>query len=305
VAPGASGTITWAKFNTKCWDNSGTFLTGAPTGPIHIAFQIPSIAAATPFAFCVDSVSIATTAGTPDAGGGSGPGSSCTWGAGPSSSSLGNPELTCYDFAQGTVNDKTFCGYNGSETGGNNGNGACQMGKLDTVPNVANSEYFAAFPSGSFGQGKYCGMCLNVTYGGNSIVATVVDECATCGDRSGHIDLSLSAAIALGVGVGGAVGNPTNGVEYAAVSCPVTGDIVAVFNGSSSQIYFQNVVFPVASAKASGGAVANQQDGFWSFGTNVAGQTVTLTDVLGHTTSGVIPGSSGTIPGAQFADTCN
>jgi hypothetical protein len=64
------------------------------------------------------------------------------------------------------------------------------------------------------------------------------------------------------------------------------------------------VVFPVASARASGGATGTLQNGFWNFGSNISGQTVTLTDTLGHTTSGVIPGSSGTISGAQFTNAC-
>jgi len=79
---------------------------------------------------------------------------------------------------------------------------------------------------------------------------------------------------------------------------------VAVFNnGSSSQIYFQNVAFPVASATA-GGATASQQSGFWNFGGLVAGRSVTLTDTLGHTVTGTIPTSSGGSIGAQFPATC-
>jgi hypothetical protein len=214
----------------------------------------------------------------------------------------GNEELSCYDFAQGTANDKTFCGYQGAETTGNTGTGPCDLGKLDTVPNVANAQYFAAFPSGSFGQGTYCGMCVAITYGTATITATVVDDCPVC-TTAGYLDLSLSAALALGVGVPGASGAPTSGITWTAVSCSVTGDIVAVPNGGFSEIYFQNVVFPVASAKTST-ATAVQQDGFWNFGTSVAGQTVTLTDTLGHTTSGVIPSTGGAINGAQFPTSC-
>jgi hypothetical protein len=299
-----SGTVPWAAFNSKCYDNTGTFLSGPPVNPIHMEFQIPSGTVAEPFDFCVDSVAFATTLTQPDSGGGGGGGSSCTWTGGPSSAKTGAGELTCYTFAMGTANDKTFCGYNGSETNSTATGGACDLGKADTVPNVANPAYFAAFPVGTFAQGQYCGMCLNLSYGGKSIVATVVDECATC-PTSGHIDLNATAALALGVGSGGATGDATSGVTWTSVSCPVTGDIVAVLNGgSSSQIYFQNVVFPVASAKASGGASATQSTGFWNFGSNVAGQTITLTDTLGHTTSGVVPGGGGTMAGAQFTDAC-
>jgi hypothetical protein len=85
----------------------------------------------------------------------------------------------------------------------------------------------------------------------------------------------------------------------------VTGDVVAVFNnGSSSQIYFENVAFPVASATA-GGSAGNQSTGFWSFGSVVAGKAVTLTDTLGHTIQGTIPTNSGGSIGAQFPATCN
>jgi hypothetical protein len=172
------------------------------------------------------------------------------------------------------------------------------------VSNTSTGTYFAAFPVGSFGQGSYCGMCVDVSYQGKTITATIVDECATCTNSSGHIDLSLGAAVALGVGQGGSTGDPTSGVTWKAVACPVSGDIVAVYNGSSSQIYFQNVAFPVASASA-GGSTATQQNGFWNFGTLVAGKAVTLTDTLGHQVMGTIATSSGQSIGAQFPQTCN
>jgi hypothetical protein len=51
--------IPWASFNTKCWDNSGTALSGAPSAS-HIVFQVVSSAsmASNPFSFCVTSVSL-------------------------------------------------------------------------------------------------------------------------------------------------------------------------------------------------------------------------------------------------------
>jgi hypothetical protein len=230
-------------------------------------------------------------------------GPSCTWTGGPSSAAAGNAELTCYDFAQGTPSDTTFCGYQGTETTGNTGSGACQLGELDTVPNVVNPQFFAAFPAATFGQGIYCGLCLDITFEGTTILATVVDECPNC-TTSGHLALSASAAIALGVGVGSSAGDPTSGITWTSVSCPVTGDIVAVFNGgASSQIFFQNVVFPVTSAESSGGLVATLTDGFWDFGASVEGQSVTLTDTLNHSTTGVIPVGGGSI-GAQFINGC-
>jgi expansin (peptidoglycan-binding protein) len=146
-------------------------------------------------------------------------------------------------------------------------------------------------------------MCVQVNYNGKSVIATIVDECGTC-PTAGHIDLSLSTAVALGLGQGGAVGDATSGVTWKAVSCPVTGNIVAVFNnGYSGQIYFQDTVFPVASAQA-GGHTATQSFGYWDFGTQVAGQSVTLTDTLGHTVTGTIPSASGGSINAQFPQVC-
>jgi expansin (peptidoglycan-binding protein) len=170
------------------------------------------------------------------------------------------------------------------------------------VPNIG-TPYFAAFPVGSFGQGKYCGMCVEVTYQAKTITATIVDECGTCGS-AGHIDLSLGAAVALGLGQGGTTGDATNGVTWKAVDCPVTGDIVAEYNnGYAGQIYFQNVTFPVAAATA-GGHTATQSFGYWDFGASVAGKSVTLTDTVGHVVTGTIPGSSGGSVGVQFPMTC-
>ncbi len=116
-----------------------------------------------------------------------------------------NGEITCYWFGQGTAKGaaarsfKTYCGYCGTESGSNNG-GTCPTGITDSVANTGTS-YFAAFPVGTFGQGTYCGLCVDVTWMGKTITATIVDECATC-PTSSHIDLSLSAAAALGLGQG-------------------------------------------------------------------------------------------------------
>jgi hypothetical protein len=313
----ASGNVSWAAFNTKCWDNTGTYLTGAPSTATHIEFQVTSDAAPTSFDFCVTSVAFATssTSSSSSSGGsssgsgsssGGNPGSGgCTWSSGPSTAS---GELTCYWFGQGTSTGggcssfKTYCGYCGTESGG--GGGTCPSGINDSVSNTSTGSYFAAFPVGSFGQGSYCGMCVDVSYQGKTVTATIVDECATCTGSSSHIDLSLGAAVALGVGQGGSTGDPTSGVTWKAVACPVSGDIVAVYNGSSSQIYFQNVAFPVASASA-GGNTASQQNGFWNFNNLVGGKSVTLKDTLGHQITGTIPTSSGQSIGAQFPQTCN
>jgi hypothetical protein len=236
---------------------------------------------------------------------GSDGGTGCSWSGGPGTT---NGELTCYWFGQGTAmgggcpSYKTYCGYCGTQSGSGSTPPPCPSGITNTVPNTA-TPYFVAFPSGSFAQGKYCGMCVNVSWMGKSIIATVVDACATC-PSSAHIDLSVSAAVALGLGQGTATGHATSGVTWQAVACPSSGNIVGVYNGSySGQIYFQNVVFPVAAAVAAG-HTATQAFGYWDFGQAVAGQSVTLTDTLGHVVTGTIPTSSGGSVGAQFPMVC-
>jgi hypothetical protein len=52
----ASGTVAWTDFNTACWDNSGTKLTGAPK-TAHLGFQVTAATAAGTFDFCVTKVS--------------------------------------------------------------------------------------------------------------------------------------------------------------------------------------------------------------------------------------------------------
>ena len=308
-----SGTVTWGSFNTKCWDNSGTYLTGAPATAKHIQFQVTAFTAVTAFDFCVTSIAFATT-GPTDAGvdtasvdTGTG-GAACTWSGGPPP----GPQLTCYYFGQGTSTGggcpsfKTYCGYCGTESG-SVGAGACPAGINDSVANTGTGTYFAALagPGGAFGAGKFCGACVDVTYGGTTITATVIDACATCvGGLATDLDLSLSAARALGIGVGTAGGHPTTGVTWKTVSCPVTGNVVAQYNaGYAGQIYFQNVRFPVASATA-GGTTGFQANGYWDFGASAAGKSVTLKDTLGHTITGTIPSSSGGSIGAQFPASC-
>jgi hypothetical protein len=315
----ASGTIPWSEFNSECWSDAGTYLTQATAeslGPIHINIGLVSSTAAATFDFCVDSMSFATSLTTSDAGKAASCGTSaCCEYAGIEANGSGS--YTCYTFAQGTVNDKTYCGYSGSEsayTGG--GSGACETGTLaysDTVPNVGPpSKYFAAFPSTSaFGQGAYCGLCLNVSYAGSgkTLMATVVDECPTTGGNNppcaatGHLDLSAALARDLGFGIsnGGTtvVGDPSN-TTWEAVACPITsnnGNIVVVWNGSSNQVYFQNVVWPVAAVSG-----ASQSNGVWNLGSGSG--SVTLTDLIGHKITGTLPATSGGSLGVQFPATC-
>lgn len=240
--------------------------------------------------------------------GGSSSTASCTMSKGLSSSS---GQLTCYYFGQGRGPEvcngaeayKLNCGYCGSE-GSASGN-ACNASHNDKVQNISTGDYFAAVPN--WGKGEYCGLCLSITYQSKTIVATVIDNCASCG--SGQVDLSPSAGAALGMGTGtGQTENPT-GVTWKSVACPVgTGPIVAGYNGDySGQIYFQNVAFPVASAYATFGGTkhtAQLTNGMWDFGEALyPGDSITLTDTLGHTVTGKI-GSNGAGIGVQFPTTC-
>jgi expansin (peptidoglycan-binding protein) len=161
--------------------------------------------------------------------------------------------------------------------------------------------YFAAYDS-TPPDSLYCGLCVQISYGSNTILATIVDDCPDCSGGAGHLDLGMSAANALGLSA--ANGYPMTGVTWHAVSCPVMGNIVASYNaGVTSQVYFQNVVFPVTAA-TSGGHTAMQAYGFWDFMTDVSGQSVTLTDALGHTVTGTVPTNGGDI-GVQFPNSCD
>jgi expansin (peptidoglycan-binding protein) len=217
----------------------------------------------------------------------------CTWGT----AYNGNASFTWYYFGQGTSQQggqyKTACGYTGTESGSG-------QSAVDTVNNIANmspakNSYFAAIPgasSSNFDTVTDCGACVEITNGGNKIVATIIDECPTSSNPSctgGHLDLSTQAFNALGY----SVGNPS-GTTWKFVPCPVTGSIMVEFNGSN-EVYFQNSTFPIKSV--SGATTTNY--GAWHFGSAAAGQTVTLTDSVGQTLQVTIPGSAGST-GVQF-----
>jgi expansin (peptidoglycan-binding protein) len=150
---------------------------------------------------------------------------------------------------------------------------------------------------------------VSITYGGKTIVATIVDNCASC-SASGHLDLSPAAGAALGMGTGtGQTENVTSGVTWKAVACPVgSSSIAAGYNGSyTGQLYFQNVAFPIAKASAVVNGTthnANLTNGMWDFGVTLsAGVQLTLTDIMGHTVTGTLGSNGGSI-GAQFPTTC-
>ena len=199
---------------------------------------------------------------------------------------------------------KTYCGYCGAETGKRDQTSPypCAIGQIQNTVQHMSTPHFAAFPQNYFEQGKYCGMCVEVSYMGKTIVATVVDACGSC-SNAGHLDLSLSAAEALGMTEWN--GSPDTGVSWKTVACPVTENIYVRYNGGvRSQAYFQNTAFPVASAKV-GSQSAQVNTGFWMFQGEVSGQVVTLTDTMGHTIQGTMPtATSGGSLGVQFPLTC-
>lgn len=262
--------------------------------------------------------SISGSGGGSDAGGRPGTGGApstggatsdvCVWQDGPSANNGG---LTCYWFSQGTSKDektcpggyKTYCGYCGSETGEKpQGDGQIWCPINDIASSVENisTPHFVAIPPGPLAQGKNCGMCVEVKYMGRSIIATVIDACPSCLTDQ-HIDLSLSAAKALGMTE--QVGQVESGVTWRVVGCPTTSEITVSFNGGyQGQVYFQNAAFPIAKA-VSGDREAKVNTGFWDFSKEMGGQEVTLTDVMGHTVTAIVPSTPGSL-GVQFDLTC-
>jgi len=163
----------------------------------------------------------------------------------------------------------------------------------DTVQEIANtspasSSYFAAIPgqSGSnFDTVNSCGACVQVTNGGKSIIATIIDECPEdsnppCkSDPSGHLDLSWSAWSALGY----SVGNPS-GTTWKMVPCPVSGNVFArIKSGNANQVYIENSVLAITGVTMNGSGGQHLSYGPWQMNGNVAGQSLTLTDKAGRT----------------------
>lgn len=62
------------------------------------------------------------------------------------------------------------------------------------------------------------------------------------------------------------------------------------------------MVYPVASGTANGKALVQSQYAYWSASgiNDFTGVTLKLTDVLGHTITGTVSGTSGGSLGAQF-----
>jgi expansin (peptidoglycan-binding protein) len=174
---------------------------------------------------------------------------------------------------------------------------------------AASNAYFAAIPSDTSGNWPVndCGACIEITgSNGSKIIATVIDECPTNGGQnphcteSNHLDLSTSAfgATMVRAGSTNTGGDPAGG-SWRFIACPITNDIVVHFNnGYTGDIYIENLVFPIASATATVGQKATvltqSPYGYWS-GSGInsfIGAKLTLTDVEGHTVTGVVPSNA-------------
>ncbi len=196
----------------------------------------------------------------------------------------GNASFTWYYFGQGTGQDnlgyRTACGYTGHEPSGQDS---------DTVQNIAYPAYFAAIPGASgssFETVNHCGACAQITNGGKSIIATIVDECPLDSNpacaSTGHLDLSRAAFNALGYGVG----NP-GGTSWKYVPCPVTGGVVVRGkSGNANQVYIENVVLPIQAVSVNGQPAQHLSYGAWQLPVNATvGLTLTLTDSSGRMTN--------------------
>jgi hypothetical protein len=202
-------------------------------------------------------------------------------------SASGNGEFTHYNFGQGTAKGEqgmyqTACGYLGSESG-----------QTDTVQNIANmspakNTYFAAIPGNSssdFNTRGYCGTCVQISNGGHTIIATIIDECPgnsnpICQrDANGELDLSVDAFNALGFGSNG---NPT-GTSWKAVPCPVSGNVVVRIK-QSNEAYIENSILAIKSVSGPGGSASRTSYGSWHFNSNIgSGSQLTLTDAADRT----------------------
>jgi hypothetical protein len=208
---------------------------------------------------------------------------------------------------------ETACGYLGTETATNG------YDSVDQVLNIANSgaakdTYFVAIPGASTSTWPVgsCGACIEFDgSNGTKVIATIVDECPTSSNphcsEANHLDLSTSLFGATMV----ASGQPNNGGDpsggsWKYIACPITTDIVVRYNnGYQGQIYIQNAIFPIQSAKANGNVLTQSAYGYWSTSAlnDLAGTTLVLTDVEGHTVTGTVPASDGTTGasiGVQF-----
>jgi hypothetical protein len=213
-------------------------------------------------------------------------------------SASGNCEFTHYNFGMGTGMDSsshmylTACGYLGSESN-----------TIDTVVNIANTApakntYFAAIPgktSGDFNSSASCGSCVQITNGGSTIIATIIDECPedsnpVCAQNpTGELDLSADAFNALHF----ANGNPT-GTSWKVVPCPVTGNVaVRIKPGNQNEAFIENTILAIQSVSGPGGNASHTSYGAWHFNANLgSGSQLTLTDAANRTLQVTLTGAT-------------
>lgn len=125
---------------------------------------------------------------------------------------------------------------------------------VDTVPNAAanapaSDTYFAAIPnsagSNTFDTVNFCGACVEITNGGTSVVATVVDECPVASNSkcvSGHLDLSTQVFDALNY----PNGDPTN-TTWKFVPCPEGNKHIQAVENATGEYYLQSSVYPIGT----------------------------------------------------------
>lgn len=168
------------------------------------------------------------------------------------------------------------------------------LGACGVNEKMFDSTHYAAIEPGDWENGAACGACAVLNYNTHATTVMIVDECATCGNGSHHLDLSYTAYGELvgspgcatptgsggGVNTGGCPAAPgANSTTWHFIQCPLTGeaaitnsnasgDISYIFKDGSSAgwhpIEFWDTLFPIASV-----AVGTSSTSF----TNVARDT--------------------------------
>jgi expansin (peptidoglycan-binding protein) len=161
--------------------------------------------------------------------------------------SFNGGQATVYWFGQGTVNfGNIACGF--GITPGNLGNG-----QGDAVTGIADPNLFVAINTTNYRGSAACGACVEISYQGRTVNATVVDECPiasnpTC--TAGHLDLSRGAWNALTNNAGG---TEISGVNWRFAPCGGTGNVTIELKEPGNAYWNQFLVrghrFPIAKAE--------------------------------------------------------
>jgi expansin (peptidoglycan-binding protein) len=161
--------------------------------------------------------------------------------------SFNGGQATVYWFGQGTINfGNIACGY-GIQPG-NLGNG-----QGDSVTGIPDPELFVAINTSNYRGSASCGACVEMSYQGRNVTATVVDECPIASNPTctpGHLDLSRGAWNAL---TNNAAGTELSGVNWRFVPCSTTENVTIELKEPNNQYWNQFLVrnhrFPVAKAE--------------------------------------------------------